>query len=112
MSAGLNLVRVFYRYPDKKVREFVSYRGGPVEVYDFPKSWKGVSRQIGYLDAKSREKLVETLIRDFPLQCMEAGAKILKAQGWKVEGLTPKLFVPYFGGGKAMVGTRPFQDWI
>lgn len=57
------LVRVFAVCGGKRY-EFTSFRSGPVEVYDFPRSWRGVSRQVGYLSADTAAKLRTVLQRD------------------------------------------------
>lgn len=40
--------------------QFAAYKGGAFEVYDYPKSWKGVPRFVGYLP-KETSTYPETL---------------------------------------------------
>jgi hypothetical protein len=43
--------------------EYTRFRGGPWEVYDFPRSYRGVPRFVGHLPAETGEKLDVILIR-------------------------------------------------
>lgn len=42
--------------------EFTAWRGGPFEVYDYPRTWGGVARFVGHLPATTGEQLVDVLL--------------------------------------------------
>ena len=66
---GKEIVQVFAR-EGKQRFEFTSFRGGPIEVYDFPKAWKGIPRQIGYLTQEQGSKLGAIVLEQKPdLDC-------------------------------------------
>jgi len=45
--------------------EFTSFQRGEVEVYDYPKSWGGLARFLGYLTAFDAYKLAIVVERSF-----------------------------------------------
>lgn len=47
---------------DGKQFEYTSFNGGAWEVYDYPKSWRGVARFLGHLPAETGSKL-EAILR-------------------------------------------------
>ena len=47
---------------DGKRFEYTSHKGGAWEVYDFPKSYKGVPRFVGYLPEHTGAKFATLLI--------------------------------------------------
>jgi len=42
--------------------QFAAHKGGAFEVYDYPKSWKGVPRFVGYLPKETSTTLFDGLI--------------------------------------------------
>ncbi len=48
---------------DGKRFDFVSFRQGAFEVYDYPRSWKGLPRFVGYMSPDQGIKLRNVLQR-------------------------------------------------
>lgn len=42
--------------------QFAAHKGGAFEVYDYPKSWKGLARFVGYLPKETSTLLFDGLI--------------------------------------------------
>lgn len=63
---GKEIVQIFARNEKGEKLEFTSFRGGPVEVYDFPKAWKGIPRQVGYLTQEQGSKLAAIVLAQKP----------------------------------------------
>lgn len=63
ISFGDEIARVFAKVGGKRY-EFTSFRNGPVEVYDFPRSWRGLARHVGYMSNETAAKLRIVLRRD------------------------------------------------
>lgn len=58
--------------------QFSAFKGGRFEVYDYPKSWKGSPRFVGYLPKEASTSLFDGLCAQYgvnnPFACREGTA--------------------------------------
>lgn len=58
--------------------QFSAFKGGAFEVYDYPKSWKGSPRFVGYLPKETSTTLFDGLCARFgvngPFACKDGTA--------------------------------------
>jgi len=85
--------------------EFTSYKGGAVEAYDYPKSWNGIPRSIGYLPAKTAAMVGALAIRSGLVKCNKDDA-IRQLYDMKRDDVIA-LFVQAWGGN-----TRSVQSYV
>ena len=64
--------------------EFTAYRGGDVEVYSFPKAWKGVPRFVGRLPPAITGHLFAVLQRQGRLKYAEGASGMCSGPCGKV----------------------------
>lgn len=63
---GKEIVQVYAHNEKGEKLEFTSFRGGPIEVYVFPKAWKGIPQHVGYLSQEQGSKLAAVVLRQKP----------------------------------------------
>ena len=98
ISVSKDTVRVFLTTDGVK-REYTSFRGGPIEVYDFPKSYpKGLPRFVGYLSKETGNQLNHVLVRDHRSAVENAAYALFKARGYSPSRATILDFRTAFGG--------------
>lgn len=85
--------------------EFTSHKGGAVEAYDYPKSWNGIPRSIGYLPAKAAAMVGALAIRSGLVKCNKDDA-CRHLYDMKRDDVIA-LFVQAWGGN-----TRATQSYI
>ena len=63
---------------DGKRYQFAAFKGGAFEVYDYPKTWRGLPRFVGYLPKETSTALFDGLCRyhglNGPFACYEGHA--------------------------------------
>lgn len=83
--------------------EFTSFRAGPVEVYDYPKSFGGLTRQVGYLTAEQARKLAIVIARASDgIEAYEGAARVY------LSGPRLYQFLRGFAGNDEQAAHAPF----
>lgn len=81
--------------------EFAAYMGGDVEVYDFPPSWRGAPRFVGYLPKSTGGKLFALLVREGRLRTDDRGYFHRGVPRWQLGPLGPYCAAPERPDGRA-----------